>query len=434
MADEILEIALVGLNHKTAPVETRECFSIEPDELSGFYEKLSDTGIEEAVYVSTCNRVEIYIAVDDSQEGIKKIISILEEYTGIAFDNFDNSIYIKHSEEAVKHLLTVASSLDSMVVGESEIVGQLKHCYTVSVETKRSGPFLNKLFHQAFHTAKQVRTETDITRNPLSIAYIATELVRKIFSDIPERTALLIGAGEMGELILKYLTKYKIGDITIANRSIHNSERISEEHNLDANIVLLEEIERIAYDVDIIISSVAAPHHMVTVDMAQDIMEKRGEHPIFMIDIAVPRNIDPDVSQVPGVHLYNIDDLKSIADENLSNRLKEVELAKVFIDSNAKDFFKWYDELTVAPTIVTIQNKFNEIRKTEIERYRRRKLKHLSDEDFAAIEELTRQIMTKTLHNPIMNLKRHHESSRGDVPKFERIRKKTKFVEELFVK
>jgi len=431
---DVLQIGLVGLSHKTASVENREIFSFDKEKLIRFYDELAEAGIDESVYVSTCNRVEVYIAVRDAEKGTNCVLQIMSDLTGTPVSDFESILYKKTAGEAVSHLLTVASSLDSMVVGENEIMGQLKDAFTVSFETNSTGPYLNKLFHQAFKTSKQVKTETDISRNPLSVAYISVELARNIFTDLTDKRALLIGAGEMGELILKYLTKLDIGEITIANRSLSNAERIVSEHNLDASVILLDDIEGVTNNVDIVISSVSAPHYMITSDMVRSVMETRQGRVLFLVDIAVPRNIEPAVESIESVHLYNIDDLKLIADKNLSSRMQAVELAQVMIETNARDFSDWYNELNLAPAIASIQNKFNDIREKELDRYRKRKLKHLSDEDFELVEELTRQVMSKTLHNPIMNLKRHHRSSKGDEPRKERLRKKTKFVEELFVK
>ncbi|MCP4553488.1 MAG: glutamyl-tRNA reductase, partial [Bacteroidetes bacterium] len=264
---------------------------------------------------------------------------------------------------------------------------------------------------QAFKTAKRVRTETAIAKNPLSVAYIATELAKSIFEDISRRKALLIGAGEMGELILKYLTKFNIEEIIIANRSFHKAERIASEINREVRIITLDDIKDMASEVDIIISSVFVPDFLLTYNVARDLLKKRKNQPLFMIDIAVPRSLDPEAGKVKNIFLYNIDDLKSIADENLKNRLKEVELAKQLIDLDTDDFFEWYEGLSIVPSIVSIQNKFDEIRKKEIKKYKKRKLKHVSEDDLNIMEELTAQIMKKTLHNPILYLKGYQGSN-----------------------
>lgn len=429
----VSDIAVIGFNHKSAPVEKRECFSLHYDMLPEFYKKIKASFIAESVYMATCNRVETYIATEKIRDGVETVLNIYEEISGLDYEDFKDCLYVKYSRDAVKHLMMVISSLDSMVLGENEIVGQVKDAFTHAVHNKTAGPVLNKLFHQAFRTAKQVRTETEIAQNPLSVAFIATDLARNIFTDFSDRKALLIGAGEMGELILKYFNKYNIGEITIANRSLHNSERIAAEIDRDVNVVLLDEIEEVACEVDIVISSVSAPHYMVTAEMAREIMQVRQEKQIFLIDIAVPRNIDPNVGDIENIHLYNVDDLQGIADENLKNRISEAELATEFIEANVREYYEWYNELSVAPTIVSIQNKFDEIRQHELDRYRKKKLKHLSEDDFALIEDLTKQIMTKTLHNPIINLKKQHRTSECHEEERKHLHQQRKFVEELFV-
>ncbi len=427
--EETPEIGLIGMSHKTAQVEMRETFSLKEDDIPEFLEKLQSGEIQEAVCVSTCNRVEVYFASNDIQQSVESVIKLLEDFSSVTREKFEDNIYKKYSKDAVHHLLTVSSSLDSMVVGENEILGQVKDAYRKSSDEKSAGQILNRLFHQAFKTAKRVRTETEISKNPLSVAYIATELAKSIFEDISKRKALLIGAGEMGELILKYLTKYNIEEIIIANRSFQNAERIATEINREAHIITLDDVKEKAGEVDIIISSVGAPDYIFSPETAKGFIKKRKNQPLFMIDIAVPRSIDPDTGNLNNIFLYNIDDLKSIADENLKNRLKEVDLAKQLIESDTEDFYEWYEGLSVVPTIINIQNKFDEIRKKEISRYKRRKLKELSDEDFQIVEEMTTQIMTKTLHNPIMYLKGYQTSN-------ERERKKiiehAKIIEKLF--
>ncbi|HPQ53882.1 MAG TPA: glutamyl-tRNA reductase [Spirochaetota bacterium] len=429
----VLEIALVGMSHKTAPVEMRECFSLHDDDVPGFLERSHARGVDEVVYVSTCNRVEIYFASADIQKSMQVILDELEKLSSLRHHEFDAVMYRKYSRDAVLHMLTVASSLDSMVVGENEIIGQMKKAYGRSVQKKKTGVVLNRLFHQAFKTAKRIRTETGISKNPLSIAYIATELAKKIFENLGERKALLIGAGEMGELILKYLTKYNIGDITIANRSLHNAERIAGDINRSAHIIPLDDVAKAARDVDIIISSVSSPSYVITDVMTKELQKHREHQPLFLIDIAVPRNIDPRIADFHDIFLYNIDDLKMIADENLRSRLNEVEIAEKMIESDADEFYQWYEGLEVVPAIQRIKTTFDEIRKKELKKYRQRKLKHLSDEDFKYIEDLTAQIMTKTLHNPIMHLKQYQSETSGH-PERDSIREKTKLIVELFEK
>jgi glutamyl-tRNA reductase len=426
MKEYIPQIGMVGMSHKTAPVETRECFAFDTQVLESFLSNAKANNILEMVYIATCNRMELYFVSPQIEEATQSVIHLLEQFAGLTREHFEPVLYKKYHKDAIRHLLCVASSLDSMVIGENEIVGQVKDWYRWATQHNTTGTILNKLFHQAFRTAKRVRTETEIARNPLSIAFIAVELAKKIFEDLSKQSVLLIGAGEMAELILKYLTKFKIGSVTLANRSLHNAQRIANEINQDATIITLAEIMETIPNVDIIISSTGAHHYVLTKDMVQEALKKRTQ-PVFLIDIAVPRNIDPEAGNIHDVFLYNIDDLKSIADENLKSRLNETKLAYEMIDADTEEFLHWYDSLQIVPLIAKIQESFETIRTDELKKYRRRKLKHLDDKDFAIIEELTRQIMTKTLHIPISYLK-----ELGTNVNSKEAKEKAKLLQEIF--
>ncbi len=411
--EPVREVLLVGLSHKTAAVDIRECYSLSGDDAVRFMSEARRAGVEEIVYVATCNRVEVYAASRNTERAVKTLMELLAHVSSIPEKQSESFMYRKYSRDAVTHLLSVASSLDSMVVGENEILGQLKASYAAAVRAKMTGPVLNRLFHQAFRTAKRVRTETDIVRNPLSVAFIAVELAQKIFDDVSRRKGLLIGAGEMGELILRYFVKQGMKDIVIVNRSLANAERIASEIFPDARVLPLSEVLQAASEADVIVSSVSSRDFVLTEHMARNIMRARGGHPLFIIDIAVPRNIDPRVSGISDVFLYNIDDLKSISEENRKSRERATEIAMKMVEEDARGFMEWHDGLVIVPAISIIQKKFEEIRKRELARYRRKKLKHLSREDFQIVEELTSQIMTKTLHNPIANLKETVKGMRG---------------------
>ncbi len=426
-------LIVLGLSHKTAPVETRELFSLPVSQLSAFYERLSEAGVEESVYVSTCNRVEIYMTADDSESAVETIKRLMEYYTKLPHEQFMSSVYSKYGTDAVKHLLSVVSSLDSMVIGENEITGQIKESYRKAVECGTTGTILNKLFHRAFTTSKKIRNETDISKNPLSMASIAVEQAKNIFPNLSSRSALLIGAGEMGELILKYLVKENLKKIVLANRTSENAERICNDIDYKAEIINLTRVDQALAEVDIVISSVTAPHHVITSADIKNIMFEREGKPIFLIDIAVPRNIEPAVIDTENVYLYNVDNLKNIAEANMRGRIQELEKANRIIDEDVEEFVNWYDELSIAPTITVIKNKFNEIREKELGRYRNKKMKHLSEEDFKLVEDITCQIMNKTLHNPIVNLKKQRNCS-DEHESGESLKKNTKFLEDLFIK
>ncbi|MBN2039292.1 MAG: glutamyl-tRNA reductase [Spirochaetes bacterium] len=424
------EIGLIGISHKTASVEIRENFSLDDSSIDKISELAGQAEINEIVCISTCNRTELYYTSNNIQKSIEALTVILTDISSFSGTELEKVIYKKFNKDAILHLLTVTSSLDSMVVGENEILGQVKEAYRKATALKKTGPVLNKLFHQAFNTAKKVKTETEIARSPLSVAFIATELAKSIFEDLSRHKALMVGAGEMAELILKYLTKFNIKKITIANRSFHNAQRIMDQLGSDAEIITLDDLKDAAGKVDIIISSVSSSEYIFTKELAKKALKAKSSSPLFIIDIAVPRNIDPAIGELDGIFLYNIDDLQQIANENLKSRLKEVELAKTLIESDADDFHKWYEGLSIVPAIRYVKDKYNNIRKNEIERYRKSRLKHLSDRDFEIIEQLTKQIMKKTLHDPIMYFKKFQSGSGQK----EALKKSIKVVLELFGK
>ncbi len=426
-------IIVLGINHRTAPVETREIFSLPDSQIGAFYDRLHDSGVREAVYVSTCNRVEIYMTAEDAESAVETIKKLMEFYTKLPHESFMNSVYVRYGQEAVRHLFTVASSLDSMVVGENEITGQIKESYRRAVDFKATGPVMNKLFHRAFSAAKRVRSETDISKNPLSIASIAVEQAKSVLGDLSDKKSLLIGAGEMGELILKYLVKERLQGITIANRTEENARRICSDLEYRAEIIPLSKVDLALTEVDIVISSVTAPHHVITAREIKEIMGERKGKPLFLIDIAVPRNIEPSVSDTGNIFLYNIDNLKEIAEHNRRSRGMAIEDACLIIDEELDDFAEWYSEQSITPTIVAIKNKFEEIRLNELEKFRLKKMKHMSEEDFRLIDELTSSIMNKTLHNPIVNLKKINSCIDSSSPDDTMI-KNTKFLEDIFTK
>ena len=425
------EIGLLGMSHKTAPVNIREKFSLNDEKISILTETAGSIGIDEIVCISTCNRVEIYFTSEKPADALEGLASILSKLSSIPLNKLEKILYKKFSKDAVLHLFTVASSLDSMVLGENEILGQVKEAYRKFAVLQKTGTILNKLFHQAFRTAKLVRSETDIAKNPLSVAFIAVELARKLFRDLPKRKALLIGAGEMGELILKYLAKHKIGEITIANRTFHNAQRVIDDTNINANIITLDNVKSAIENTDIIISSAGSADYIITRESVRHHTKISSNSPLFMIDIAVPRNIDPALRKLENIHLYNIDDLKNIADKNLKSRQSELEAAKSLIKADAVKFYEWFEDLAIVPAIRNIQKKFDNIRKAELNKYIKKQFKHLNKKDIEQIENLTNQIMTKTLHDPIMYLKGYTAHDREER---EKIIESINMIERIFGK
>jgi len=396
------KIILIGINHKTAPVELREKLSFSDEETLKALEVLKqDEDIKESLIFSTCNRTEIlYIPVTGDQ--IDKMIAFVSHYKQVDSSEFKNSLYIHKEDDAIRHLFRVASSLDSMVVGEPQILGQIKKTYRTAVENNASGVLLNRLMHKAFSIAKKVRKETGIGDNAVSISYAAIELANKIFSNLSQKSVMLLGAGEMAELAVEHLISNKVKDIVVANRTFKNAVDLADKFKGQA--VKFEEREDTLKDVDIIISSTGATDYVLTEIQVKRAMKKRHHHTLFFIDIAVPRDIDPKINTISNAYVYDIDDLKNIVELNIEQRGKETVKAERFIDEAVLKFRKWLESLAIVPTIKALNDKMSSIVDIECKKTLSN-LNHLSQEDIEAIKRMTLGIATRTIHDPILFLR-----------------------------
>jgi len=408
----MLDIVLLGLNHKTAPVALRECIAISKDETTialKAFQKLES--IREAMLFSTCNRVEVLMIAQDKTNAVEAVKDFLSELKHLPVSEFEKSLYIHEGDDAVRHVFRVAASLDSMIVGEPQILGQIKEAYHMATTTKTSGVLLNKLLHRTFFVAKRVRTETGIGDNAVSISYAAVELGRKIFGTFEGKKVLLIGAGEMAELAVEHLIRNKAGDILVANRTFETGVDLAMKFKGQA--IRFDEIEDALKQVDIIISSTGSPDYVVTRNHVKGIARRRHNRPLFFIDIAVPRDIDPEINRLSNSYVYDIDDLQGIVDENVEDRNKEAIKGERIVDEAVISFRHWYESLEVIPTIVELRRKVEEIAKGELEKTLHA-VKHLSSDDLKAINRMTDAMVNKILHNPTMLLKcneRHQDKS-----------------------
>lgn len=399
-----MHILLIGLNHKSAPVEVRECCAFSSKDIEKALPALTAIpDIEEAVLISTCNRVEFLAISKNTHESATAIKQFLADFKRIPKHELKEALYTYENDEAVRHIFKVASSLDSMVVGEPQILGQIKAAYRQATELKTSGVILNRLLHKAFSVAKRVRTETGIADHAVSISYAAVELGKKIFDDLKGKGALLIGAGEMAVLALEHLVKNGVNKIFVANRTFERGVEVA--HKFRGTPIRFEEIVDSLIDVDIVISSTGAPHHILTYKDVRPIMRPRRNRSLFFIDIAVPRDIDPNINRIENVYVYDIDDLKGAIDKNIEERRKEARKGNRIVDESVIRFFKWLESLSVTPTIVALRNKTEMIRKGELQKTLS-SLKSISDEDRLAIERLTASICNKILHDPTIFLKK----------------------------
>ncbi|PKN51391.1 MAG: glutamyl-tRNA reductase [Deltaproteobacteria bacterium HGW-Deltaproteobacteria-13] len=396
-------IVLIGLNHKTASIAVREKIFAGCQEGNDLLARLrSINGVREVLYLSTCNRVEIIAGSDEHGKAIKELRDFLAQSGGLTAAEAADCFYEYYDEDAVRHIFRVASSLDSMVMGETQILGQVKEAYRQALEQYATGVVLNRLMHCSFRAAKRVRTETAIAVNPVSVSYAAVELAKKIFGSLDGKKILLIGAGEMAELTGTQLIEKGAQSIIVANRSLAQAELLAEKFHGEA--VSLDALEAKLIEADIVISSTGAPDHIVTADMLRRIHHQRKNRLLFLIDIAVPRDIEPSASSQENVYLYNIDDLQDIADENMNARKKEAIKAEMIVDEEVARFVNWQKELESVPTIVSLRNKAEEIVKAEMDKAEGW-MGNLKKEDQEKIDNLVNSIVNKVLHAPVSVLK-----------------------------
>jgi glutamyl-tRNA reductase len=403
-----MNIIVVGINHKTAPVYIRERVAFPKDKIGESLECLCRLHeIEENVILSTCNRVEIYARTRDIANGIAEIKRFICDYHNIPYEELERYCYVYSKEEAVQHLFKVSSSLDSMVIGEPQILGQVKEAYVLAKSLRVTGVILNQLFEKAFSVAKKVRSRTRIAENAVSISFAAVELAKKIFGDITGKTVMLIGTGEMSELAARHLISNGVRTILVSNRTFDRAVDMAKE--LKGSAIRFENFEEELIRTDIVISSTAAPHFIIKKKTMEKIIHLRKNRPIFFIDIAVPRDIDPAVNEIENVYLYNIDDLQNVITTNIMEREKEGVRAGEIIKKETLQFINWFNSLEMVPTITLLREKIENIRITEMEKTFS-KWKDLSEEERIAIDNLTSAIVNKILHNPTVNLKNQVKS------------------------
>jgi len=401
----MLDIVLLGLNHKTAPVELRELLAFSKEEAVAVLEGLQKCpDINEVMLISTCNRVEVLLTTSNITNAVNSVKTYTSEFKKIPISKFEQALYMHDGEEAVRHVFRVASSLDSMMVGEPQILGQIKDAYLTAILKKTSGVILNRLLHKTFFVAKRVRSETGIGDHAVSISYAAIELAKKIFGNLEGKKVLLIGAGEMAELAVEHLVRNRAGEIFVANRTFERGVELS--NRFKGKAIRIEEIPDCLKLVDIIISSTGSPNFVIVRDQVKGVMRSRHNRPIFFIDIAVPRDIDPDINRLNNSYVYDIDDLKGVIEENIKDRNRESIKGERIVDEAVISFQHWFESLDVVPTIVALRNKIDSIAKSEVSRTLH-SLEHLSDNDCQAIYRMTDSLINKILHDPTLFLKKN---------------------------
>ncbi len=399
-------IFLLGLNHRTAGVEVREKFALAACEQAETPVFPPKGQIREIMVLSTCNRVEMLVIGRGPQAG-EEALEQWARFCGATADALRPYVYIHTELGAVEHLYSVACSLDSMVLGEPQILGQLKKAYSKAVQQGTSGVILNRLLHKAFSVAKRVRTQTDIGSSAVSISYAAVELAKSIFGDMKNFKAMLIGAGEMAELAAMHLLGAGIQGILVANRTLERGEELARQFRGEA--IPFDALFSRLDDVDIIISSTGSPTAIIKAKDLKGVLKRRKNRPMFFIDIAVPRDIDPDVNNLDNVYLYDIDDLKEVVEENLAQRQEEAAKARAIVESEAREFGRWLKSLELQPTIVDLLGQADAVGDKELAKTLKRLGLEQDPQAREALEVLVRSLVRKVLHDPIAFLQRRSE-------------------------
>jgi glutamyl-tRNA reductase len=406
-----MEIILIGLSHKTAPVEIREKFCLTKDGLAEILDRLRGiSGIREGIVLSTCNRLEIVATGEGREAEEADLRSLMAEMGRMRPEELAPYLYSYQGGEAVGHLFRVASSLDSMVLGEPQILGQLKEAYGQASDCKATGLILNKLLHRSFSVAKRVRTETKIANQAVSVSFAAVELAKKILGELEDKRILVVGAGEMSELAVRHFISQGVKEIFVTNRTFSRAAELAEEFNGKA--VPFEEFQRQLAKMDIILSSTGSSRYLVRREELTSVIRMRKNRPMFFIDIAVPRDIDPKINEIDNVYVYDIDDLEGIVEVNKEERQKEVAQAQGIIAEGVKSFSQWQRGLEVVPTILALREQAEDVRRREVAKTLAL-MKNSSEENRELLEMLTTSIVNKILHHPISMLKHQEERGHG---------------------
>lgn len=407
-----MTLAVLGVNHKTAPIELRERIAISREQLPEVTSALAAMpGVAECMIVSTCNRVELIAALDGKDADLS---GFLCRQFGVDAGVLAGHVYEHRDQFAIRHLFRVAASLDSMVVGESQILGQVKEAFSVARSAGTVGGRLEHLLQSAFSAAKKVRTETEIGSSSVSIASVAVEMARKIFGSLHGRTVFLVGAGKMSELAARHLVQQGAGKILVTNRTLERARHMAEPFK--GRVIPFEQIYEAATEADIIVTSTGAPHHIFNPEHGKTFLHKRRNRPMFFIDIAVPRDVDPAMSKLEGLFVYDIDDLQQVAAAHMAERSRSAADAETLIAAEVERFHQRQRTVNAAPAIVALQKQAEELRQAELRRMQAR-LGSLTPEQLDAVEALTRGLVNKFLHPPMLALKqaaRENNAARMD--------------------
>lgn len=398
-----MRLALAGINHRTAPVQIREKLAFRTEDVPAALLQAQSRGAKEALILSTCNRVEITATINDDVPTEQLLEGLIAGRAELSLDILRPHVYLLEDEAVIRHLFRVASSLDSMIVGEPQILGQLKQAYAIARDGGAIGTVLEAVLPRAFSVAKRIRSETEIGQNAVSVSYAAVELAREIFGSLNKKRVLIIGAGKMSESAARHLLRAGIAETLITNRTHARAEEMAQLFH--GSVVPYEQFPYRLADADIVISSSAAPGYVLTPELVHSALEARRNQPMFLIDIAVPRNIDPAVNDMEHAFLYDMDDLQRLSERNLQARQDIAELAEKMVAEEVARLQARLREREVAPTIVSLQEQLEALRKDVLDRYRPR-MGALTSNQEDLLEALTRSIINKVAHGPISELRR----------------------------
>jgi len=403
------ELLVIGLNHRTAPVEVRERLALGDERLDEANRHLHAVdGVDESAIVATCNRVEVIAVARDGDRALDQVTRFLNGERSDASVSLEPHLYTYRGREAVRHVFRVASSLDSMVIGEPQILGQLKDSYAKAASVGATGTVLHRCFHKAFSVAKRVRTETGIAGRAVSVSSAAVELACKIFDRLEGKTVMLIGAGEMGELAARHLVAQGVGGMMVANRTFDRAVDLAREFH--GTPVPFDEFSKYLHMADIVIGCTAASDFILGVPAVHEALRGKKGRPLFLIDLGVPRNFDPRINELSNTYLYDVDDLGAVAEENLGERALEAEKAEQIVAHEVEVFWRWLQHLAIVPTIVALREKVEAIRLGELEKALNA-LGDLTPQERKVVETLTSGIVNKILHEPLTRLKQLNHKS-----------------------
>ncbi len=406
-----MHLCLVGLSHKTAPVEVREKVALAPSEYPRALALLSHDGaLGECAVLSTCNRTELYALSRSYHDGVRALETSLQVHARGAGVEVESHLYRLHDVEAVRHLFRVAASLDSLVVGEPQILGQVKEAYRIATESAAVGAVLGRVFQQALAAGKRVRAETGIGTLPVSVSSVAIELSEKIFGSLAERSVLVVGAGDTARQTLHLLKSAGVARITIANRTLDSARDLSE--TFSARAVSLDELPSVLPEADIVIASATSPQPLLHRAHFEAALKSRRGRPMFVVDIAVPRNVDSEAAHVYNLYLYDIDDLQRVVSSNAGRRAREAKKAEGVVGEEVERFAEWWQGLEAVPTLVALRRRFESLRDEEAERFLSR-LRHLDEGDRELVRQFGASLVNKLLHEPSVQLRQSGGAERS---------------------